>query len=88
LEIDPGANPRESKQPTPRSRTKRDRFEIDLPRLDLGQVENIVDDRRGPGQRPGVQADVDSSRFASARLAVGRPDPPKPAVSRAAPQGR
>jgi hypothetical protein len=23
---------------------------------------------RGPGQRPGVQADVDSSRFASARL--------------------
>ena len=33
--------------------------------------EDICSDRsepRGPGQRPGAQADVDSSRFASARL--------------------
>jgi hypothetical protein len=33
--------------------------------------DDICSDRReprGPGQRPGVQADVDSSRFASARL--------------------
>jgi hypothetical protein len=33
--------------------------------------DDICSDRReprGPGQRPGVQADVDSRRFASARL--------------------
>ena len=40
------------------SRAKWDRFEIDLPRLDFGQIENIVDDCQQRSARIGDQSQV------------------------------